>query len=150
MSAGRRGGAALVALVLAAAPAALGQGGAAEDRDALWDRGHRLYQQDELDAAEEAFRTAEALGPHWYGALMLGAIAERRFEFRRALAEYRRAVELDPTRDATRDEVARVEAILSDLERFRDADRRLGRELGIVVTVATAGAALALLLAIRG
>lgn len=136
------GGLTLVALLTASV-------GAAEDRDALWKSAHLHYQLDELDQAEAEFERADRLEPHWYSALMLGAIAERRFRFRHALLEYRRALELDPSRDATRGEIERVEGIVSDLERFRDADRLLARDLAVVIALALAGGAVAFVLAVR-
>lgn len=135
----------VVALTLLLAPPASAQG----EREALWEEGHLLYRRDELDRAEEVFREAERLGPHWYGALMLGAIEERRFRFARALDEYRRALALEPTRDATRGEIERVESIVRDLSRFREANQRLGRDLGLALVVSSMGALLAFVFALR-
>ncbi len=117
------------------------------ERAALWGLGRLLFHAGQLERAAELFERAETLhGEHEYSALMLGAIREVELHYEEALCEYRRCLALDPGQQGAREGLRRVEALLSDLERFRRADRRVARDLGF----AAAGFALLLLVAYWG
>ncbi|MBI4879287.1 MAG: tetratricopeptide repeat protein [Planctomycetes bacterium] len=101
-----------------------------DERAALWGLGRLLYHTGELERSSRLFQRAEELhGPHYYNALMLGAIREVELRYEDALQEYRRCLSLEPGQRGAEEGRERVVGILRDLERFRGADRRVARDL---------------------
>lgn len=110
-----------------------------DDRDACWRLAYLLYHHDELERAGDLFRTSlERHGEHAYSRYMLGAVAERGFHYQLARQQYSRVLELDPAHAAATDGQARVEAILTDLDRFRQSYRLINRDL-ILVLISVVG-----------
>lgn len=108
------------------------------EREPLFRLAHYRYQRDEFAAAEALFAgSLERHGPHPYARYMLGAIAERRFLYAAAQDHYAGTLALDPAHRGALEGVERTQTIAAALERFRASHRRAGRDLALVLIVAT-------------
>jgi tetratricopeptide (TPR) repeat protein len=82
------------------------------------DRGKHLLADDQLDKAGIEFRNALQIEPRSAEALFLsGQVAERRGNLRSAVAQYQRAVDIDPEYTAPRASLARVYVLAGDPNR---------------------------------